>query len=140
MIVIFQISITDNIKKAIEDLYIQGQEHLKLNHLSDQVTEENEALGDNSYSLGYFRAVHAFSLSHLQFDIRNHIHVPQQRLIRNKQEIHKILESTNTTLNQLPVILRTDIQARAMRMSPGDVCEITRRSSVGDVISYRVCV
>lgn len=140
LIVIFQISITDNIKKAIEDLYIQGQEYLNLNHLSDQVTEENESLGDHSYTQGYFRAVHAFSLAHLQFDIRNHIHVPQQRLIRNKNEINTILESTNTTLNQLPAILRTDIQARAMRMSPGDVCEITRRSGVGDVVSYRVCI
>ena len=49
LIVVFQISITDNIKKAIEDLYIQGQEHLNLNNLSDTVTEENEALGEYSY-------------------------------------------------------------------------------------------
>lgn len=140
LIVIFQIPITENIKKAIEDLYIQGQEYLNMNHLSDKVTEENESLGEQSYSQGYFRGVHAFSLSHLQFNIRKHIHVPHQRLIRNKKEIQHILELTNTTLTQLPVILRTDIQAKSMRMTPGDVCEITRRSSVGEVVSYRVCV
>ena len=51
-----------------------------------------------------------------------------------------MLESTNTTINQLPAILRTDIEARVMRMAPGDICEITRRSSIGVVISYRVCI
>lgn len=140
LIVIFQIPITENIKKAIEDLYIQGQETLKLTHLRDEVTGENEVLGDASFGLGYFRAVHAFSLSHLQFDIRKHERVSHHRLIRDKTEINEILEKTNTTLSQLPAILRTDIQAKVMRMTPNDVCEITRESRVGDVHSYRVCI
>jgi len=139
LLVIFQSPLTANIQKAFDNLYIQNQEYLNLNHLSDALTEQNQALGEEAYSQEYFRSVHAFCLDHLQFDIREHERVPRHTLIRNREEIQNILNISNATLEQLPVIQRNDIQAKVMRMAPGDVCEISRRSSVGVTRSYRVC-
>ena len=110
-----------------------------MDFLSDQVTQENQALGDEAYSQEYFRSVHAFCLDHLQFDIRSHERVPVHNLVRNKKVIQNILDITNANLDQLPVIQRNDIQAKVLRMAPGDVCEILRKSSVGVTRSYRVC-
>jgi DNA-directed RNA polymerase subunit H (RpoH/RPB5) len=139
LIVVFQVPITDNIQKSIENVYLNGQEDLKLNQLSDDITGENESLGDNKYSLRHFRNIHAFSLDHLLFDIRRHEKVPKHENHRQESDIGTILSDCNATLSQLPVIQRTDIQARVMRMAPGDVCKITRDSSVGQVVAYRVC-
>ena len=139
LLIIFQSPLTPNIQKAFDELYIQNQEYLNIHKLSDVVTEENQSLGDDSYSQEYFRSVHAFCLDHLQFDVRAHERVPQHKLIRNRKDIQKILDKSNATLDQLPVIHRNDIQAKIMRMAPGDICEIVRKSSVGNSVSYRVC-
>jgi len=138
LLVIFQVPITDNIQKSIEDMYLNGQEELKLIKLSDEITTENES-HDEGYSLRYFRSIHAFSLDHLLYDLRNHEKVPKHENYRLKSEIRPILSNCNATISQLPVIQRTDIQARIMRMAPGDVCKITRDSTVGQVVAYRVC-
>jgi DNA-directed RNA polymerase subunit H (RpoH/RPB5) len=139
LIVIFQVPITENIQKSIEDMYLNGQEELKMNQLSDDITTENESLGDDKFSIQHFRNIHAFFLDHLMYDIRNHDKVPKHENYREVPEIEKILSECNATLSQLPVIRRTDIQARIMRMAPGDVCKITRDSSVGQIITFRVC-
>ena len=139
LLVIFQAPITENIQKSIEDMYINGQEELKIRHLSDALTEENEGLQGNKFTPSHFRNIHAFYLDHLQFDLRTHKKVPIHEVIRNKSEIQKVLDTCNATISQLPVIQRTDIQAKVMRMAPGDICKITRESSVGRVVTYRVC-
>ena len=139
LLVILQVPITDNIEKSFEDMYLNGQEELKLTQLSDEITTENESLGDGKYSLRHFRSIHAFSLDHLLYDLRNHEKVPKHENYRQDSEIGAILSDCNATVSQLPVIRRTDIQARIMRMAPGDVCKITRNSAVGRVIAYRVC-
>ena len=139
LLVIFQAPITENIQKAIEDMYTNGQELLKVSNLSDSLTEENESLRDEKYSFAHFRVIHAFHLDHLQFDLRSHEKVPTHEIIRGKNEIQKVLDTCNALIDQLPVIQRTDIQARVMRMAPGDICRITRQSSVGQIVAYRVC-
>ena len=126
LLVIFQVPITDNIQKAIEDMYNNGQELLKITNLSDSLTEENESLHEGKYSVPYFRSIHAFYLDHLQFDLRSHEKVPTHEIIREKNKIKEVLDTCNATISQLPVIQRTDIQAKAMRMAPGDICRIIR--------------
>ena len=106
---------------------------------SDDIIDENEQLQD-PYRLTHFRNIHAFYLDHLATDITAHAIVPRHRCIRKSSEIQKILKRCNATISQLPIILRKDPMAKCLRLAPGDICEITRNSSVGETTIYRVCV
>ena len=140
IILIITESITENLEKAIEDLYKKSQEYLVTNNLSDNILSQNEELGENKYNLNYFRNVHLFSIDNLSFDINQHFTVPEHRCIRNNTEKTKIWKKTNTTEKQLPVILRTDAMAKILRLCPGDMCEITRNSErCGEYKYYRIC-
>jgi DNA-directed RNA polymerase subunit H (RpoH/RPB5) len=140
IILIITESITENLEKAIEDLYKKSQEYLVTNNLSDNILSQNEELGDNKYNLTYFRNIHLFSIDNLSFDINQHFTVPEHRCIRNNTEKTKIWKKTNTTEKQLPVILRTDAMAKILRLCPGDMCEITRNSErCGEYKYYRIC-
>ena len=60
--------------------------------------------------------------------------VPKHKAIRNKNEINEILDKCNCTINQLPIILKNDIISKILRLSTGDICEITRIShKCGDI-------
>ena len=64
----------------------------------------------------------------------------QYEPIRNRKEIEKILYQCNCTINQCPIILKTDIISKFIRLAPGDLCKITRKSSkCGTYPFYRVC-
>jgi len=54
--------------------------------------------------------------------------VPKHVCIRNEEEIKKILKKVNATREQMPIILRTDPMAKLIRLCPGDICEIMRKS------------
>ena len=132
--------VSENLEKAIEDLYTFGQEQLRMNNLSDSVLTENEDLGKDKYRLGYFRNIHIFNINNLSFDISMNITVPDHKCIRNKEEIEKILKKANATRGQMPIILRTDPMAKLIRLCPGDICEINRRSErCGEYKYYRIC-
>jgi DNA-directed RNA polymerase subunit H (RpoH/RPB5) len=139
LIIIFQCPVTENISKTIEDIYIDGQEKLKIDNLSDEVLHENESI-DEPYRITHFRNIHAFYLDHLSVDITTHHSVPPHEPIRKEAEIQQILNTCNATLDQLPRIMRNDAQAKCLRLAPGDICKINRISSVGETTSYRVCV
>ena len=141
VIVIVLEKVTENLNKSIEEVYLNGQEELLNNGLSDQILQENESLDDSQkLSLQHFRNIHIFYLDHLSIDITNHVNVPYHECIRNKIEINSILEKCNTHLNQLPIILRSDPQAKVMRLAPNDICRIIRTTqTAGDVDYYRVC-
>jgi len=140
IILIIAENIGENLEKAIEDLYKFGQDQLKINNLSDNILTDNEKLGEGKYRHEYFRNIHIFNINNLSFDISNHVTVPKHVCIRDKDSIDKILEKTNTTTDQLPVILRTDPMAKLIRLCPGDICEITRKSErCGEYKYYRIC-
>ena len=66
--------------------------------------------------------------------------VPKQSVIRNRQEIKEILEENNCNTNQLPIILKHDIVSKYLRLSPGDLCKVTRKSiKTGEYNFYRIC-
>ena len=70
----------------------------------------------------------------------NHVSVPKHVCIRNNNVKNEIFEKTNTTSEKLPIILRTDPVAKLLRMAPGDICEITRKSERCGVYKfYRIC-
>ena len=134
--------ITENLEKSIETIFINGQEKIMNEGLSDDVIQENESLeiSEQLYH-HHFRNIHIFFLDHLSIDISNHIHVPKHECIRNKAEIQMILDKCNATTTQLPAIFRTDPQAKIKRIAPGDICKITRTSKTGGENDYyRICV
>jgi len=140
IILIINENITENIAKTIEDVYYKGQEHILINNLSDEITEENEKLHKKKYNMKHFRNIHIFQLDNLSVDIGLHNIVPKHEAVRFEDEKNKIYESTNTNENQLPIILRTDPMAKLLRLAPGDICKITRRSErCGEYLYYRIC-
>ena len=140
IIIIINENITENIAKTIEDIYNKGQEYLLINNLSDEIIEENEKLEDKKYNRKHFRNIHIFQLNNLSIDIGLHSIVPKHEAIRFEKEKKKIYDSTNTTEDQLPVILRTDPMAKLLRLAPGDICKITRVSQrCGEYLYYRIC-
>lgn len=133
--------LTDNIENAILNINIQSQESLKKEGLSDEIIQENnKTTNPYQYSLSHFKRINALHIYALTIDLQNHTFVPKHKCIRDKKYIKKLLADTNTTIKQLPIIKQTDIQAKLLRMSPGDLCEITRNTTIGELITYRICV
>jgi DNA-directed RNA polymerase subunit H (RpoH/RPB5) len=142
VIVIVLEKVSENLNKSIEEVYLNGQEELVTNGLSDLILQENEGLDESQkLSIQHFRNIHIFYINHLSIDITNHINVPYHECIRDKNKINSILEKCNTHLSQLPIILRSDPQAKVLRLAPNDICRIVRTTqTAGDVDYYRVCV
>jgi len=133
--------LTENIEKTIHDINVQFQESLKIEGLSDQIIQENNSKKNPfQYSLYHFKRIHGFHIYSLTIDLQNHAFVPKHTCFRDKKYIKKLLIDTNTTLKQLPIIKQTDIQAKLLRMSPGDICEIIRNTNIGELKTYRICV
>jgi DNA-directed RNA polymerase subunit H (RpoH/RPB5) len=132
--------LTDNIEKTISSINIQFQESLQKTGLPDKIMKENNSKKiPFQYSLSHFKKIHIFHIYSLTIDLQNHIYVPKHICIRDKKVINKLLKETNTTLKQLPVIKQSDIQAKLLRLSPGDVCKIIRKTNIGELITYRIC-
>lgn len=140
LIVILYNQIPDNLKLSIEDLYTLGQEELSKSGLREIIQNENDLLGDNKYNLSHFKNIHIYHLDSLSVDILSHIKVPKHVAIREKINIEEILNKCNCRIDQLPIILRTDPIAKRLRLSPGDICQITRiTQTAGEIQYYRVC-
>jgi DNA-directed RNA polymerase subunit H (RpoH/RPB5) len=140
IILIITDNISENIEKTIEDIYNKGREELLVTKLSDIIIDQNEKLGIDKLRTEHFKNIHVFNINTLTFDISNHFAVPTHECIRNKTEINNILKKTNSKISQLPIILRKDPMAKLLRMAPGDICMITRKSEkCGEYIYYRVC-
>ena len=131
---------TVNLEKSMEDLYLNGQDKLSKKGLSEIIHKENEELNENKYSNFHFRNIHVYHLDSLAIDITSHSKVPKHEAIRDQPSIDNILEKCNARINQLPIILRKDPMAKILRLSPGDICKITRKTkSAGEIEYYRVC-
>ena len=131
---------TENLEKSMEDLYLNGQSELSKNGLSETIYNENEKLKENKYSNFHFRNIHVYHLDTLSIDILSHTLVPKHEIIRDQPSIDNILNRCNARINQLPIILRKDPIAKRLRLAPGDICKINRKTkSAGDVEYFRVC-
>jgi len=66
--------------------------------------------------------------------------VPEQTAIRDRDKIKEILEENNCNTKQLPIILKGDIVSKYLRLSPGDICKVERKSiKTGEYNFYRIC-
>ena len=82
-----------------------------------------------------------FKIEELLINVSRHNLVPKHIPIRNPDEIKKILQNYKSTLQQFPLILNTDVQARYLALKPGELVRIERPSpSAGTYVTYRSCV
>ena len=124
-------------------LNIELQTDLTTNGLTDDILEDlkknNMTIG-NELSLKHFKNCHCLNIDSVTNNLLKHSLMPTHRVIRDKKSIDEILTKCNCNLNQLPVIMKTDIMAKLNRLAVGDVIEIIRKSEkTGESIFYRVC-
>jgi len=134
---------TESIEKYINTLNIELQTELNNSGLSEEILSEmkkNNITLDEDLSLKHFKNAYCLDINSLTNNLLKHSLMPEHIVIRDKKSIDDILEKCNCNINQLPIILKTDIMAKLNRLSVGDVIEIKRKSlKCGVSIFYRVC-
>lgn len=139
MFIIIDDKVSESLIKSFDDLNVKLQGDLNVNGLSENIISE---MSENNILLEpkHFKNVHLFNINNLTNNILKHRLVPPQKAIREKKDIEKIIEKCNCQLNQLPIILKSDIISKILRLSSGDICEITRKSDKCGIYSfYRIC-
>jgi len=81
------------------------------------------------------------NIKRLQYNILNHVLVPQHVVIDNK-EVEEVMKKYNIKNKiEIPDISRFDPVARVIGLRPGDVCKIIRPSKTAITTNYyRVCI
>ena len=75
-----------------------------------------------------------------EIDIRKHKLVPEHTIL-NEKEKEGLMNKYKINLRQLPRILETDPQIKAVNGKPGDVAKIVRDSpTAGETVYYRVVI
>jgi len=134
----------NNIDEMIEDLFVLT-ETLKKNDtlyiiIKDQV---NETLINHLKHIWERDSIFVIieSIKYLQFNILNHILVPEH-IIMKDTEVNDVMKRYNITdSNQFPDISRFDPVSRAIGLRPGQVCHIIRPSETSVTTDYyRICI
>lgn len=83
-----------------------------------------------------------FELRELQYNVSRHVLVPKHELITDEKQIEEVVKShTLKSRAQLPIILKTDPQARYLNARPGNLVKVTRYCpSAGEHVVYRCCM
>lgn len=134
----------NNLEEMVDDLF-NLEEVLKKNDtlfiiIKDEV---NETLINELKQVwerdGIFIVIE--SIKRLQFNILNHILVPEHKVM-SEEDAQKMMKYYNVTdKTQLPDISRFDPVARVIGLRPGQVCHIIRPSKTAIKTDYyRVCV
>ena len=125
------------IKKLLEDAEESGECDLCIFVLNDNITATNiKQLSAHDIP----KEIH--HLKTLQINISKHHLVPKHEVIRDQDEIKRLMESYNLkSKHQLPIILKGDAMSKYLGMKSGDVVRITRKSpTAGEYVVYRVCI
>ena len=143
VMIIINESVSETIQKAIDNLNIELQNDLELSGLNSDILDEFKSkdikLG-NEYNLKHFKNIQILDINSLTNNLLEHDLVPKHEVIRNKTDINKILQDCNANILQLPIILKNDIISKLIRLSPGDLCKITRNNNkCGINYFYRIC-
>jgi DNA-directed RNA polymerase subunit H (RpoH/RPB5) len=143
VIVIINEPISETIQKAIDNYNIELQNDLEVNGLNKDILDEfksNNIKLNREYNLKHFKNIQILDINSLTNNLLKHELVPRHEVIRNKEEIDKILDDCNANISQFPIILKNDIIAKLIRLSPGDICRITRNNNKSGInYFYRVC-
>lgn len=139
LIVIINDTISESLESSFNLLNIKLQSELEMKGLDETIISEMKS-NDFPLKNTHFRNIHLFDINNLTNNILNHRLVPKSIPIRRKDEIDKILEQTNSSINQLPIILKNDMVSKMIRLAPGDICKVIRESpKCGEYEFYRVC-
>ena len=86
--------------------------------------------------------VQMFCIKELSINISKHMYVPHHRLLKDKDQIDKILKDYQLkNLYDLPLIFKDDPMAKYLNAKIGNVVVITRNSRTsGKFLTYRYCV
>jgi DNA-directed RNA polymerase subunit H (RpoH/RPB5) len=143
IMVIVDEKITESMENYISKLNVELQNDLSQNGITKEINDELISLNmelKNDISFRHFKNVYILNIDSLTNNLLKHSLVPEHKCIRDKKTIDEILTKCNATINQLPIILKTDIISKIKRLSTGDICEITRVSlKCGEYPFYRVC-
>ena len=143
IMIIVDEKITESIEKYISVLNIELQNNLSQNGLTKEINDELISLNielNNDISLRHFKNAYILNIDSLTNNLLKHSLIPEHKVIRDKKSIDEILNKCNANINQLPMILKTDIISKLKRITTGDICEITRSSlKCGKYPFYRVC-
>lgn len=134
----------DNLDQLIEDLYeiesvLEKKDTLIVisnEEPNDTMLARMKYLYDHS---GIFVVMHY--IKRLQFNLLNHELVPNARIL-TPENTEKLKEKYHiNSLDKLPEISRFDPHALALKLRPGQVIEIMRKSNTAlEYNYYRVCV
>lgn len=81
-----------------------------------------------------------FHLDILTFNITQHILVPKHEKLNETEKTALIHELNIKTINQLPIIYKTDPVAKYYGLKENDICKITRPSETTAIYeTYRLC-
>jgi len=133
-----------NIQEIIDDLFYLEEFLTKDDTLFIVAKDEmNETLTNELIHLfekdGIFIVVQ--SIKGLQFNILEHVLVPQHRVLNDMETIDVMRKYNIKTKKEFPDISRFDPVAQVIGLRPGKVCEITRISKTAITsFYYRVCV
>ena len=131
--------ISESLQTSFDSLNVKLQNDLETIEFDENIIKEMQK---NKFSLEkkHFRNVTIFNINNLTNNIMEHRLVPKQTVIRNKEDIKEILEESNCSAKQLPIILKHDIVSKYLRLSPGDICKVIRKSvKTGEYNFYRIC-
>jgi DNA-directed RNA polymerase subunit H len=133
-----------NLQEMIDDLYNIEEVLTKNDTLFIIVKEDiNETLVNTLKHIWEQDRIFIIikSIKRLQFNILNHVLVPNHRVMTNS-EVLEIKNKYNIMSDfQFPEISRFDPVAQAIGIRPGEICEIIRPSKTAITAKYyRICV
>lgn len=108
--------------------------------LETYIYKPNSKSDIQRYNSTIFRQCILLSLDMYQINLLQHELVPKHEIIYDKREIKQVQSKLNVTDTQMPVIHKSDIIAKLIRLNVGDVCQIVRHSTkCGEFNYYRIC-
>lgn len=133
-----------NIHEMIDDLFVLTETLKKSDTLYIIIKDNvNETLINELKHIWERDGIYIVieSIKCLQFNILNHVLVPEHNVI-SEQQVNDIMKKYNISdTNQFPDISRFDPVARAICLRPGQVCHIVRPSKTAiSADYYRICV
>jgi DNA-directed RNA polymerase subunit H (RpoH/RPB5) len=133
-----------NVNEMIDDLFVLSETLKKTDTLYIIIKDNvNETLINELKHIwerdGIFIIIE--SIKYLQFNILNHVLVPEHNIITDSEVINVMTKYNITDKIQFPDISRFDPVARAIGLRPGQVCNIIRPSKTAIKTNYyRICI
>jgi DNA-directed RNA polymerase subunit H (RpoH/RPB5) len=133
----------DNIMEYVDDLYHLEKTLSKPDSLiivmKAEMNDTNIAVLNQVWEQDGIHIV-VFSLDRLQFNILEHVYVPEHTIMPEQETLAMMEQYNITNTDMLPNISRYDPVAMAIGMRPGQVCRIERFSKTAvNTPYYRVC-